>query len=294
MKRRSFLQKSSVVAMSVSAFGIVRWDGNKYTGNTPTTTDILGPFYRPNAPVRSNIIPAGSKGTPMNLVGKVYAEDGVAPLKDALIEIWQCDEKAYYDNTSDDYLFRGASRTGNKGEYAFKTIIPVPYKVSEQADANWRPAHIHIRVSSKDQQDLITQIYFKGDQYLEKDRSSSSPQAVNRILEITKNSSGENTVNFDVVMRKHFPLDAEVYRRIAGLYDIDNSIIEFVQDDDLLLVKVNGQFMSALNYVGNNTFQDGGDGSPKVVFELLASGGVNATVTMYGKTTSGEKFLKYR
>ena len=69
MKRRNFIQKSSMTAVAVSAFGGIVWDGKHFVGNSPTTTDILGPFYRPGSPMGSNIIPAGSKGIPMNLQG---------------------------------------------------------------------------------------------------------------------------------------------------------------------------------------------------------------------------------
>jgi protocatechuate 3,4-dioxygenase beta subunit len=180
MKRREFIKNSSLMAISVSAFGAIHWNGKSFVGDTSTTTDILGPFYRPNVPLRSNIIPSGSKGIPLNLKGTIFKHNGQTPLKNALIEIWQCDENEHYDNTSDGYLFRGAVKTGKSGKYDFKTIVPVPYKANPNNEASWRPAHIHIRVSSDSQQDLITQIYFKGDKYLDKDRSSAAPQAVKR------------------------------------------------------------------------------------------------------------------
>ncbi|MFT5887161.1 MAG: catechol 1,2-dioxygenase, partial [Arcticibacterium sp.] len=67
MKRRDFIRNSSLLAFSVSAFSFTKWNGEKYVGDSPTTSDILGPFYRPNAPMRTNIIPADSKGLPLNL-----------------------------------------------------------------------------------------------------------------------------------------------------------------------------------------------------------------------------------
>lgn len=292
MERREFIKNSSLLAISVSAFGAIHWNGKSFVGDTPTTTDILGPFYRPGAPLRSNIIPSGSKGSPLNLKGTIFQHDGKTPLKNALIEIWQCDENEYYDNTSDGYLFRGAVKTRKNGMYDFKTIVPVPYKANPKDEASWRPAHIHMRVSSETQQDLITQIYFKGDKYIDKDKSSSSPQAVNRILSITKNAATENEVTFDIVMSKEFPLDAVVYRKITGLYQMDKDIIEFIKSDDLLFMKRNGQLLVSLKYIGNNTFE-GGIGFPKVNFELLVGGGVKATVSFRDNTYSGEKFLKY-
>lgn len=281
------------MAISVSAFGGIHWNGANFVGDSPTTTDILGPFYRPGAPMRSNIIPNSSTGTPMNLHGTVFNESGNIPLKGALVEIWQCDEKEHYDNASDDYLFRGAVKTGNKGQYSFKTIVPVPYKANPSDDSSWRPAHIHMRVSVPEQQDLITQIYFKGDQYIDNDTWASSPGAVNRVLPIVKNDQGNHSVVFDIIMNKEIPLDAQVYQKITGLYKMDDkSNIEFIKNDDLLFIKRNGHLLEGLRYIGNNTFE-GGIGNPKVSFELLEKGGTSATVSFYGKTITGEKFLKY-
>ena len=293
MKRRTFIKKSSLTALSISAFGAIQWNGKSFVGDSPTTTDILGPFYRPGAPMRSNIIPPNSKGSPMNLSGTIFKEDGKTPINNASVEIWQCDENEHYDNASDSYFFRGAIMTGKNGKYDFKTIVPVPYKADPNDESSWRPAHIHMRVSVVDQQDLITQIYFKGDKYIDSDTWASSPQAVNRILNIAKNPAGGNAVTFDVVMKKEFPLDTEVYKKITGLYRMeDKSRIEFIKNDDLLFMKRNGQLSAALKYMGNNTFE-GGIGFPKVSFELLADGGSKTVVTTETKTDIGEKYLKY-
>jgi catechol 1,2-dioxygenase len=292
MKRREFIKNSSFVAFSISAFGFTRWNGKGFTGSTPTTSDILGPFYRPGAPFRNNLIPAGSTGMPLHFGGTIFKDDGSTPLRNALVEIWQCDENKIYDNTSDDFRFRGALKTGKDGRYSFKTIVPVPYKADAADESSWRPAHIHMRVSSESQQDLITQIYLKDGAYIDKDSSASSPDAVNRILPVTTNAAKESVITFDVVMSKEFPLAKEVYQKITGLYEVDKEIFEFVQNDDLLLMKRNGQIVSAIKYTGNNSFE-GAMGSPKVRFELLASGGASVTIKYRTTQLTGGKFLKY-
>lgn len=298
MKRRTFIKNSTLTAFSVAAFGSISWNGKTFEGDTPTTTDILGPFYRPGAPMRSDLVAKGSTGEVMNLIGTVYQKDGKTPMASALIEAWQCDEHEVYDNTSDDYHFRGAVKTGKDGKYMFRTIIPVPYKDGEI----WRPAHIHLRVSSADHQDLITQIYFKGDPHIEKDPAAASKLAVNRILEIRKNSSKENEVRFDVVMGKGFVLEDAAYKRITGLYKLKNGFAEFSREDDLLMMKHNGQLVEALSYKGNNTFE-GGLGYINVRFELQADGSVKTFIQMGDweggdltkavMTEEGMKYLKY-
>ena len=299
MKRRSFVKQSGLFAFSMSALGHISWNGKNFEANSPTTTDILGPFYRPNAPMRSNIIPQGSKGELLNLSGSILQKEDQKPISNALIEIWQCDENEHYDNTSDEYLFRGAMKTDKYGKYHFTTIVPVPYKASETM---WRPAHIHLRVSSPEHQDLISQIYFKGDPHLQDDTSSASPQASHRILEITKNRKGEHDVKFDIIMQETFPLDPEVFGKVTGLYRMDKGNVEFTQKDDLLFMKQNGQLVEALVYRGNNTFE-GGLGYIKAKFELIPNGGAKVRISK-GKyddgnlesrqTMEGARFLKYK
>ena len=297
MQRRSFIKNSTLTVISVSAFGALNWNGKSFEGDTPTTTDILGPFYRPGAPLRNNLRMAGSNGTPIVLKGKIFREDGKTPINDAFVEIWHCDENEMYDNTSDEYKYRGGQKTKRDGMYEFKSILPVPYKAVPTIESSWRPAHIHMRVSVPDQQDLITQIYFKGGKYTDTDKWASAPQAVNRILTLSKNKAGENEIVFNVVMSKEIPLDKKVYDRITGLYDIgDNNFIEFSKSDDLLLMKQNGQLWASLKYMGNNTFE-GGIGYPKATFELQKDDTVKAVIVTdipTLKTYNGIKYLKYK
>lgn len=292
MNRRTFVKNSSLAAASVSILGAIHWNGRSFVGDNPTTTDILGPFYRPGSPMRSNIVPPGTSGETMQVSGIIFKEDGKTPLSNALLEVWQCDDKGVYDNTSDEYLCRGALKTGADGKYMFKTVIPVPYQVGA-AESRYRPAHIHMRISSSEHQDLITQVYFKGDSHLKDDASSSSPLAVNRILDINKNSANEKSVRFDVVMSKEFPLDPLVYKKITGLYSIDGKkMLEFFNDDDLLFIKADGLMVGALAYSGNNQFEE--PGGYKVQFELLKAGGAKVKITDEdGKVEEGVKYIKY-
>ncbi|MBL0154207.1 MAG: hypothetical protein IPP93_12235 [Chitinophagaceae bacterium] len=225
--------------------------------------------------------------------GNIFKEDGKTPIANALVEIWHCDENEVYDNISDDYKYRGGQRTKADGKYSFKSILPVPYKANPNDDASWRPAHIHMRVSVPNQQDLITQIYFKGGKYVETDRWASAPQAVNRILNITQNS-GESEIEFNVILAKEIPLDQKVYDNITGLYTIDeNNTLEFTKNDDMLFMKRNGQLTASLSYTGNNTFVSG-IGYPKAAFEPQADGSVKLTIERTpGKVYTGTKFLKY-
>jgi protocatechuate 3,4-dioxygenase beta subunit len=292
MQRRTFIKTSSLTVLSTSAFGSLSWNGNNFEGDTPTTTDILGPFYRPGAPLRTNLRLSNSNGSPIVLKGNIFKEDGKTPIANALVEIWHCDENEVYDNTSDEYKYRGGQKTKADGKYEFKSILPVPYKASPSDESSWRPSHIHLRVSVPDQQDLITQIYFKGGKYVETDNWASSPQAANRILKISENKSGESEIIFNVNMGKEIPLDKKVYDKITGLYQMNKNTVEFNRMDDLLFVKFNGQLVSSLKYIGNNTFEEKIE-QIKVVFELLPNDITKANIEYYGNKMTGERFLKY-
>lgn len=297
MKRRQFIQRSTLTVVGLSALGTLHWNGTRFVADTPTTTDILGPYYRPNAPMRSNLIAPGSTGEVMHLGGTVYHSDGTTPLPNVLLEAWQCDENEIYDNTSDDYRFRGRVKTDSQGRYAFKTIVPVPY----QDGADWRPAHIHLRISSADRQDLITQIYFQGDAHIEGDPAAKAPQAKGRILEIRKKTNGEHEVTFDVVMAPSYTLDESGFKKITGIYDLNEGSAEFNRKDELLFMKLNGQLREGMVYKGNNTFE-GGLGFNSARFEILKDGTVKTYITMWkgwpdtdqqGKQYEGIKVLKY-
>jgi protocatechuate 3,4-dioxygenase beta subunit len=136
---------------------------------TPALTE--GPFYPDRLPLDTDndLIVVNNALTPAvgeitHLTGRVLGPDG-GPVKNAVIEIWQCDANAVYVHTSDsgrkegqrDKNFQGFGRftTGAKGEYYFRTIKPVPYP--------GRPApHIHVKVRKGGRELLTTQLFVNG------------------------------------------------------------------------------------------------------------------------------------
>jgi protocatechuate 3,4-dioxygenase beta subunit len=279
MDRRVFIQHSALLAVGISAFGKIGFSHGQYIGDSPTTTDILGPFYRPGAPLRENINPSGYSGRLLHFFGTIFRDDGITPYSGSSIEIWQCDANRKYDNTSDEFRYRGRQITDANGKYHFITAIPVPYLAS--ADV-WRPAHIHMVVTGEGQQDLITQLYFTGDPYLESDSASASPGAKSRILNIEKRTDGQDDLRFDVVMQKEFRLDPSAIRRISGIYAMtDQSLMEFYQVGDLLYMKWNGQIREALIYKGKNEFVSGGNARTSANFQVDENGDVHVKVKYF-------------
>jgi protocatechuate 3,4-dioxygenase beta subunit len=136
---------------------------------TPPRTE--GPFYPDKLPLDTDndliiindaITPAVGEIT--HLTGRVLDATG-SPIRNATIEIWQCDANQVYLHTGDseskkeqqDKNFQGFGRftTGSTGGYRFRTIKPVPYP--------GRPApHIHFKVKKGNRELLTSQINIAG------------------------------------------------------------------------------------------------------------------------------------
>jgi protocatechuate 3,4-dioxygenase beta subunit len=200
MDRKKFILNASLTAFAMTTFGsIVKAANGGFAGDCDTTNDILGPFYRPNAPIRSDLTYDGLHGTRIKLQGKVFKTDCVTPLKDTLIEIWHCNTEGDYDNDSKEFRQRASLRTNETGEYAFTTILPGKYLNGKL----YRPAHIHYRVTEKNSRELISQLYFTGDPHITKDPWASQENANLRILPISPaDINGNLAVQFDIYLKE--------------------------------------------------------------------------------------------
>ena len=200
MNRKQFLSMSALAAFSVSYLGrIEKTDKDNFKGDCETTNDILGPFYRENAPTRYDMTFENLKGNVIELKGKVYQADCKTVIENALVEVWHCDTEGDYDNDSDAYKHRASWTTNEAGEYAFKTILPGKYLNGQL----YRPAHIHFRVTASHQKELISQIYFQGDPHIDEDHWASQEKAQHRILPIIlEDINGNLVVNFDIYLNE--------------------------------------------------------------------------------------------
>src|SRR5688572_3711895 len=101
MQRRTFIRNTALCAVAVSTSGFIRFNEHHYVGDCETATDILGPFYRPGSPLRTNLVTEGAKGTPVELSGTVWHKDCKTPFNMAKIELWHCSPEGVYDNASE-------------------------------------------------------------------------------------------------------------------------------------------------------------------------------------------------
>jgi protocatechuate 3,4-dioxygenase beta subunit len=137
---------------------------------TPRQTE--GPFYPVALPADSDfdLLAQGgtryAKGQPTWLEGTVTDAAG-RPVKDAVVEIWQCDEQGHYHHPGDggraDPAFQGFGKVsvGAGGDYRFRTIRPARY--------SGRAPHIHVKVKLGQRELLTTQLYVAGDSGNERD-----------------------------------------------------------------------------------------------------------------------------
>ena len=179
---------------------------------TPKQTE--GPFYPDTLPldtdndlliINDSINPGVGQVTWLS--GRILDAHG-HPVRNALVEIWQCDGKGvYYHSGSGDDLKRrdthfqcfGRFLTGSKGEYVFRTIKPVPYP--------GRTPHIHMKVKRQGKDLLTTQCYIKGHPGNQKDglwnRIKNPKQRENVTVDfnpIPGSKLNELAATFDVVL----------------------------------------------------------------------------------------------
>jgi protocatechuate 3,4-dioxygenase beta subunit len=205
--RRLFLSTCTLGAAACTVRGAFAEELTK----TPRQTE--GPFYPNKLPldtdndliiVNDHITPAVGEVT--HLSGRILDASG-SPIRNALVEIWQCDNNGVYIHTADssrksrDTNFQGFGRflTASSGEYYFRTIKPVPY--------TGRTPHIHFKVKQGSKELLTTQCYIKGYAGNQRDfvyRGIKNPKerdAVTISFEPLKGvATGELTARFDIVI----------------------------------------------------------------------------------------------
>ena len=169
MKRRDMLKG---VLGGVATTGVTKAMGFCGLGSTPEQP--LGPFYperdqqdKDNDLVYVKGRSAGASGEVIHVTG-VVTDENCAPIKGALVEIWQACDTGRYNHSGDpnvgaaldpNFQYWGRDVSKENGQYTFRTIFPGEYP----ATANWiRPPHIHFKISCRGYKELVTQLYFSG------------------------------------------------------------------------------------------------------------------------------------
>jgi len=199
ISRRQFLKYSSVSSLTLLSNPALplKLLGQNVSGCELTSPDKygLGPFYTPDSPFKTQLFADGEMGTRLFIAGKVFGPDCSTPIKNALVEVWHANDGGIYDNV--EFNLRGSIITDDTGSYAYETIYPGQYNIGGNT---FRPAHIHYKVTAVNHQELITQLYFEGDQYIEDDFGASDPKAKLRIIPVNKDENGALHGIFDIIL----------------------------------------------------------------------------------------------
>jgi len=154
-----------------------------------TTEDILGPYYFEDAPFRNIIAHEEEPGERLFISGKVKQNDCENSISGSLIEIWQANDEGCYGivedcdtgNPENDYFnLRGKFFSDVNGDYTFESILPGYY--------GSRPRHIHIKITTPNEEVLVSQLYFENDPYCESDQWCQD--ADDRIIALEENEFG--------------------------------------------------------------------------------------------------------
>jgi len=212
--RREILLMSAVAA----SVGLSGWTtgARAETKLLRTPGQILGPFYPlSEMPQTTDLtrVPGRSgraEGQILNVMGKVLNLAG-EPVRNAKMEVWQANAHGRYTHPSDpnpaplDPNFDGSAilHTDAEGRYRFTTVKPAAYPAGPNL---MRPAHIHFQVTGQ-QDRLVTQMYFEGDQYNSTDPFLNSAGRkellLTKIVDPTPDlEAGSKMVMFDIVLYK--------------------------------------------------------------------------------------------
>lgn len=199
LDRRNFIKATSILGLGslLMPTAALAAEGTKKKGGEcePTTDDIQGPFYLAGSPNTTAIAGPDEPGDRLFISGTILSNDCMTPVVGAMIEVWQANEAAQYD-TSANFDLRGTFHSDANGHYAFETIMPGAYLNGSQ----YRPKHIHYKVSKPGFPTLVTQLYFEGDEFIPADPWASQDSAVDRIIPLNPIGGGQMEGVFDIVL----------------------------------------------------------------------------------------------
>jgi protocatechuate 3,4-dioxygenase beta subunit len=169
-----------------------QFDGKLTCVRTAETTD--GPFYSEGSPLRSTIAedhPGCRLRLRIAVANAMMPGSTCAPLRGAIVDVWQADADGAYSNikgdlqdrdTSGQQFLRGHQITDDSGHVEFGTIVPGWYLGPMPPPVNDVPRtpHIHVKVFH-DHKIVTTQLYFP-DRVLDGLYADVAPYSAHRSL----------------------------------------------------------------------------------------------------------------
>ena len=166
-------------------------NGNQ--GQTETTANLLGPFWRLDSPPTESggsIVRSPTPGPALFV--KAWLRDGNGqPIAGAEVDVWHSSPEGYYENQDPkqaEMNLRGKFTTDADGSFGFRSVKPAGYPIPidgpvgdllrAQGRHNFRPAHLHFLFFKPGFKTLISQIYVNDDPRLDTDVQFGVTQAL--------------------------------------------------------------------------------------------------------------------
>jgi hydroxyquinol 1,2-dioxygenase len=189
--RQEFILFSDVLGASM----LVETMEASRQGPGATDSTVLGPFHVVRSPERAlgDTIDSVGTGEACLIEGTVTGPDG-APVPGARIDVWQADDKGFYDvQVPDDQPLgngRGLFTADDDGRYWFRSIVPAHYPIPTDGPVGalltatkrhpYRPAHVHFIVEAPGYVPVTTHVFVAGSAYLDSDAVFAVKQSLVR------------------------------------------------------------------------------------------------------------------
>ncbi len=157
---------------------------NGNNGQTETTANLLGPFWRLNSPRTENgasIVRSPTPG-PVLFVNCWLKDQSGKPIAGAEVDVWHSSPEGFYEQQDPKQApmnLRGKFTTDADGKFGFRSVKPAGYPIPIDGPVGdliragkrhqYRPAHLHFLIFKEGFKTLISQIYVNDDDKLETD-----------------------------------------------------------------------------------------------------------------------------
>lgn len=204
-RRQEFVLLSDVLGLSMLTVGV-----NQGGDSQATEPTVFGPFFFEGSPFveEGGDVARGFTGDPLLVRGRVRDTAG-ATLRGARVEVWQADDKGFYDvqQDLDEPRGRGHLFSLEDGSFSFSSTRPVAYPIPDDGPVGqlmhaagrsvMRPAHVHFMISMPGHRTLITHVFDRTDPYLESDAVFGVKASL--VADFVPDGSGY-TLDFDFVL----------------------------------------------------------------------------------------------
>ena len=198
-RRQEFILLSDVLGISMQVVAV-----NNQAYENATEATVFGPFFVNDAPEiqQGEDMSFGAVGEPCWVAGTVRDVEG-NPIPGARIEIWEADEDGLYDvqYTDDRTAARAHLFSDVNGSYRFWGLTPTPYPIPDDGPVGqmlnavgrspYRASHLHFMVSAPGFRTLVTHIFVRGDELLDRDSVFGVKESL--IMDFAKHSAAEPT-----------------------------------------------------------------------------------------------------